>query len=82
MANSDKVQQAIPLMRMIKRLDDVVFSLDSQSGFFLSIGGNRIMEFQNNSDGTIMVSSLNTAIQPIVDNVRNKYENKIGNIIA
>lgn len=82
MANSDKIQQATPLAKMVKRMDDVTFSLVSQNGFFLEIGGTRIMEFQNSSDGTAMVSSLNTVIAPIISNIRSVYESRIGTILA
>ena len=82
MANSDKVRQAAPLAKMSKRFEDILFTLETQNGFFLSIDGHRVSEFQTLSDGTIMVSSLNTAIQPIVNSFISTYESRIGNIIA
>ena len=82
MANSDKVQSAFPLIRMLRAASSLTFEVEQNNGFFVAIRGNRVIETDRLIDATVMVSSLNTAIQPVLANFVSVYEQRIGNLIA
>ena len=82
MANSDKVRSAFPLIRMLKAASDTTFQVENGANFFVTLNGSRIFETDRLVDATVMVSSLNTAIQPVINNFISVYENRIGTLIA
>jgi len=82
MTNSDKVTQAVPIVKMLRGVSDLRFELVDQAGYFVILKGTRILETDTLPEGQAMVSSLNTVFLPIISNFVNRYENKIGNIIA
>ena len=82
MAKADKVIQALPLSRMVKRVDDVKFEVLSKNGFYAVIGGQILMEFDTLQDANSVVNSLNSAIVSVLDAFRADYEIKIGTILA
>lgn len=82
MANSDKVKSAFPLIRMIKAASSLSFEVEEAANIYVTFDGKRIIETDRLIDATVMVSSLNTAIQPVISNFINVYEQRIGNLIA
>lgn len=82
MANSDKVQSAFPLIRMLRAASNLTFEVINQGGFFIGMNGMRLIETDRLVDATATVSSMNTAIQPVIQNFINVYENRIGTLIA
>ena len=81
-SNSEKVKSAFPLIKMLRAASSLVFDVEQQAGFFVTINGHRLFETDRLPDATVMVSSLNTAIMPVVNNFISAYEQRIGNIIA
>ena len=82
MAKADKVLQAAPIARMLKRADSLQFSVVNKNGFFAEISGQIVLEFDTVQEANKVVDGLNSAIAPVLTTFRSDYENKIGDLIA
>lgn len=82
MANADKVLQALPLSRMVKRVDDVRFSTLVKGGFYITLLENIVMEFDTLQDANRVATDLNIALSSVLTTFKNDYNLKIGAILA
>lgn len=78
----DQVLQAATIARMQKRAAGVQFQLLVKNGFFATIGGSVVLEFDTQPEAQAVISSLNAAIAPVLTAFVNDYEAKIEDLIA
>lgn len=82
MAKADRVIRALPIAKMIKKLDDVKFSVLEENGIFATIAGQRVIEFDKIGEANKMVSDLNSAMQSVLNKYIADYEAKIEALLA
>lgn len=82
MANSDKVRSAFPLIRMLKAASSLTFAVDNSSDLFITINGIKLFELDRMPDAVAMANSLNAVVKPVIEQLVDVYEKRIGTIIA
>lgn len=82
MAKADKVLKAVPIAKMIKKLDGVQFVVLEENGIFATMAGQRVIEFDKIGEANKMVSDLNSAMQSVINKYITDYEAKIEALLA
>ena len=76
-----KIVKSVPLAKRIIQANAISFSVDSTNGFFLSVMGNKILEFDKLEDAQTAATTMNQVIDPIKKSYIADYEKKIDEIL-
>lgn len=78
---AEKILKTIPLVKRIMQAESISFSAESNNGFFLSVFGNKILEFDNIDSAEKAAFLLNQVIDPIKKSYVADYEKKVDDIL-
>ena len=83
MSISDKVLNASKIAKQVNDVDGFTFEFNAQgSNYFVSLGNKNLFLFENSSDCSVWVNSLNLAMAPTLNALRKFYDVKVQGIIA
>lgn len=81
MAIEDKIQSSIPFMKRVFSIEDIKFDSLSQNGFFLTFGGQKILEFNTAQEASDNSLALNQLISPKIVSLRTSTRQQINDIL-
>lgn len=77
MSTPDEVLSASIHARRSKRVDDLTFSSVSGNGFFVTLGSDRLFEFDSIVTANQFRDQMNTAFISVKSDLRAHYQSKI-----
>ena len=81
MSNASKVKQAQPYAKREDLVPLLKFETLSQNGFFVTIYGQKVLEFDSLAEANSYKTKLNNKISPVKTELNAKYEQQIEDIL-